>query len=65
MSPWLQGSFFANAGVSEEIREAGVKRTRLGLVILNFVSHLTSLHAWQLPAAHQLQQQVSEVDLLT
>ena len=40
MSPRLRGSFFANAGVSEEIRQEGIKRTWLGLVILNFVSHL-------------------------
>ena len=55
MSPRLRGSFFANAGVSEEIRQGGIKRTWLGLVILNFVSHLTSLHAWHLPAAHRMQ----------
>jgi hypothetical protein len=64
MSPRLRGSFFANAGVSEEIRQGGIKRTWLGLVILNFVSHPTSLHAWDLPAAHQVQLQLPfEVDL--
>jgi hypothetical protein len=54
MSPRLRGSFFANAGVSEEIRQGSVKRTWLGLIILNFVSHLIPLHAWHLSKAHKV-----------
>ncbi len=37
LSPRLRNSFFAHAGVAEEARQEAVKRSRLGLLILNFV----------------------------
>ncbi len=37
LSPRLRNGFFAHAGVAEEARQGAVKRSRLGLLVLNFV----------------------------